>query len=366
MRKKLIYALIVISLLLTPGIIIHAGTPPAVQKELDDCKAERAKLQEDNSKLESDIKSLNSRITKLEGDKRQLESKIAALQKQIAQKEKEVETKEGEARDMTIVSKTVEERIQEQEAQISELKTAKEENEATITQLRMDKQDLENENRGLVSDKQELTANLRQVNIELTHMKAEKQRLEEEKGELEKAITKYEMIQGKSKAMMDVALKRINEVLRDEIEQGKVRVFKGTMGIVLDVTGEYIFDTGSVKINPEGRVVLGKIAVLLNDLDGYLVGVVGNADNKPIITPALKKRFGTNWELSAQRGAVVVRYLLSKSTISPRRMVAMGLGEYQPIDSNATNNGRGNNRRIDIVLLPMDVLSAVVIGAEIK
>ena len=84
MSKKLIYAFIVISLLLTPVIMIHAGTPPAVQKELDDCKAERTKLQEDNNNLRDERGTLNSTITKLEGEKRQLERRIAELENLIA------------------------------------------------------------------------------------------------------------------------------------------------------------------------------------------------------------------------------------------------------------------------------------------
>ncbi|UCB45620.1 MAG: OmpA family protein [Spirochaetota bacterium] len=366
MSKKLIYAFIVISLLLTPAIMIHAGTPPAVQKELDDCKAERTKLQEDNNKLRDERGTLNSTITRLEGEKRALERKIADLEKQIVAIDEEAVVKEIEARDMMIVSKTEYDRFHERESEITELRIEKEAREAEITQLKMDKQDLAYENRQLVSENQELTADIRQINIELTHLKAEKMRLEEEKEELEKTLAEYERIQRKSNAMMDVAIKRINEVLREEIETGKVRVYKGTMGIVLDVTGEYVFDMGSVNINSGGRVILSKIAGLLDELDGYLVGIIGNADSKPIVTPALKKRFGTNWELSAHRGAVVVRYLLGKSSISPRRMIVMGLGEYQPIDTNATNDGRGNNRRVDIVLLPIDVLAAIVVGAQIK
>ena len=96
------------------------------------------------------------------------------------------------------------------------------------------------------------------------------------------------------------------------------------------------------------------------------IGVLGNADSKPIITPSLKEKFPTNWELASARGATVTRYLLEKSRISPSRMVAMGLGEFWPIADNDSEKGRGNNRRVDIILLPVDVVAAIVVGAEIK
>jgi chemotaxis protein MotB len=127
-----------------------------------------------------------------------------------------------------------------------------------------------------------------------------------------------------------------------------------------------MFDTGSVKVNPTGSRILMKLAGLLEELDGYFIGIIGNADSRPIITPALKKKYPTNWELSSHRGAAVVRFLLNNADISPRRMIAMGLGQYQPIDNNRTDTGMGNNRRIDIVLMPIDAMAAVVIGAEVK
>jgi chemotaxis protein MotB len=127
-----------------------------------------------------------------------------------------------------------------------------------------------------------------------------------------------------------------------------------------------MFDVGSVDLTPRGRVILGKIAPLMEELDGYLIGIIGNADSKPIVTPALKKKYPTNWELSSHRGAAVVRFFLDEANVDPRRMIAMGLGEYQPIDTNLTVEGRSNNRRIDIVLLPIDAMAAIILGAEVK
>ena len=359
MRKKLVYALLVFSLLLVPLLAVYAGTPKSILDELDNCKVERTDLQKENADLKSEKDSLTKKVSSLETDKKKLEDRIASLERQIAQKEDEVGAIEDEARDMMIVSKTVEEKIQEQEAEIAELRMDKEEREAEITRLRMEKETLEDEKYKLESD-------VRQINIQITRLEAENEKLERENEEMETALGEYERIQRKSQDLMDLALKRINQVLAEEIETGKVRVFKGTMGLVLDVTSEHMFDMGSIEINTGGRVILRKISGLLDELDGYLVGVVGNADSKPIITPSLKKRFPTNWELSAHRSAVIVRYLLSNSSVSPRRMVVLGLGEQQPIDSNLTTEGRGNNRRVDIVLLPIDVLSAVIVGAQIK
>ena len=283
------------------------------------------------------------------------------MENEIAQKEKEIEELKAqqEAPEPSIVSKTVEQQIQEKDQQIQALQLKKQELEANVQKI----------NTQLKQAQQKL-AQLQQEN---TVLKSEKKALEEkvatitkQKEEAEKALKVYESIQERTREMMEIALEKIREALKDEIESGEVRVFKGTMGIVLDVKGEPMFNEGSVKLNPNGRYIIQKIANLLGDLDGYMIGVIGNADNKPIVTPKIKRCYPTNWELSAQRGAIVARYILDHSSVPPTRVVVMGLGEFQPIDTNQTPEGRGNNRRIDIVLLPMDVLSTVVIGAEIK
>lgn len=316
-----------------PTALLNAGGRKDLSVELDKCKENVASLESENGQLKSQNEDLQSQITALEAQKAELEQKIALLESQIAGEEpvSEPTETEGEAPEPMIVSKTVEERMEEQKIQIMELTKEKEELESTVAQ----------------------------INSELAQLKAENQ-------QLEKAMGAYEKIQEGSATLMDTALERIHELLKEEIESGKVRVFKGTMGIVIDVVGEYAFDIGSVNINSGGKRILKKVATLLEELDDYFIGIIGNADNKPIITPSLKRRFSSNWELSAHRGAVVVRYLLENSNISPKRITAMGSGEFQPIDDNTTTEGRGNNRRVDIVLLPLDLLSAVVIGAEIK
>jgi flagellar motor protein MotB len=237
----------------------------------------------------------------------------------------------------------------------------------------MDAEALQAENEELAAQVEELKAEsddragqIEQLEEEKAALEARVEELQGAVDELEAALMVYEGIERTTKVLMETAFDRIQEALQEEIDAGKVEVFKGALGIVVDIHGEYMFDVGKVVINQTGKIILDKIAPILGELDGYFIGVVGNADNKQIVTPALKKRFGTNWELSAHRGAIVVRELIEKGNLPPAKMIAMGFGEFQPIEDNATVDGRGKNRRIDIVLMPIDVYAATVVGTQIR
>ena len=73
----------------------------------------------------------------------------------------------------------------------------------------------------------------------------------------------------------------------------------------------------------------------------------GHAD----ATPIHSGRFPSNWELSTARATGLVRYLVARHSFPPERLSASGYGEFRPIDSNATAEGRAHNRRVDIVVL---------------
>lgn len=357
--KSVYFVFSLVMLLLLPSVLIHAMGGKELQADLDECnqkvgslESESSQLKSENSQLKSDKESLESTIDTLESEKADLQSKIAQLESKIAQKDKEIENLMAEAPDLMIVTRTIEEKVQEKEAEIIELRMEKDELETSVREINQELAQLKSENRTIKTKNESLTKQVK----DLTN----------ENEELLTTLEVYEGIERETIELLDVVLERINELLYEEIRDGKVRVFKGTLGIVLDVVHEHMFDVGSVEINPGGKTILSKIGILLSELDGYLIGVIGNADNKPIVTPALKKKYPTNWELSAARGASVVRYFIEVSNVRASRLVSMGLGEFQPIDTNKTIEGRGNNRRIDIVLLPIDVIAAVVIGAEIK
>jgi chemotaxis protein MotB len=378
-KHACIIAVFIAIVLFLPALSLHAGGR-VWREKLDECEDEKSTLQEENADLKTQLDSMKSEIDKLQEDKRDFEAEKAELERKIAEYEElvaywqsEIERYGFEPEDPSVISKTVSESLRKRDAKIVELEADVEEMEKEIEEMEKEIEEMKNEleqvNLQLDIAKRKLEAaekEAEQLRIEMTLYERKVRDLEEENEELLSTLEIYEGITEETAILMDIALDRIRYVLRDEIRRGEVRVFKGTLGITLDVVSAHMFETGSVELTPQGRKILGKIAGLLEELDGYLIGVIGNADRRPIITPALKAKYPTNWELSSHRGASVVRFLLEEANVDPRTLVAMGLGEYQPIDRARTEEGYGNNRRIDIVLLPIDALAAIVIGAEIK
>jgi chemotaxis protein MotB len=95
--------------------------------------------------------------------------------------------------------------------------------------------------------------------------------------------------------------------------------------------------------------VLAHVAEQIRELGGHRVRIEGHTDSVPISTA----RFSSNWELSASRAAGVARFFVEQG-LDPERLTAAGLGEFHPIAPNDSREGRARNRRIEIVLVPVD------------
>lgn len=140
----------------------------------------------------------------------------------------------------------------------------------------------------------------------------------------------------------------LRAALQKEIAGRDVEIsqLKGKLSVrVLD---RVLFRTGSAKILPAGERVLAKLAPLLAK-GGENIHVEGHTDNVPI-HKKLKSKYATNWELSTARAASVARYLQYKGKIDPKRIEAVGLGEYRPVAPNNSAANRQRNRRVEIIL----------------
>ena len=134
-----------------------------------------------------------------------------------------------------------------------------------------------------------------------------------------------------------------------------VSVVKGRIN--LRVKDNILFTSGDATLSPAGARVINQLATRLQSGD-YPIAVQGHTDNQPIHTAL----FPSNWELSAARAAAVVQQLISQG-VAPNRLSAVGLADTQPIASNASPQGRAENRRVDIELqLPPELLNGEKTG----
>jgi chemotaxis protein MotB len=140
------------------------------------------------------------------------------------------------------------------------------------------------------------------------------------------------------KKMSDALVKFNSNELSVSVKNGKVYV---------SLQENLLFPSGSANINVKGKEALGKLAEVLNLNPDINVNIEGHTDSIPI-----RGRFEDNWALSVARATSIVRILTKDYKIEPLRIVASGHSQYDPVESNSTAEGRGRNRRTEIILTP--------------
>jgi chemotaxis protein MotB len=142
--------------------------------------------------------------------------------------------------------------------------------------------------------------------------------------------------------------------LKNEISSGQIQVTQLKDKLTLNMVEKILFNSGQAEVKESGKKVLDSIAAALKSVQDKDIRVEGYTDNVAL-SPKLTDRFPTNWELSTARATNVVRYLEEKDGLDPSHLIAAGFGQYHPLAANDTPEGRAQNRRIDIVLVPHEV-----------
>jgi len=133
---------------------------------------------------------------------------------------------------------------------------------------------------------------------------------------------------------------------REEMRDVDVQVLKGV--VYISLSDNMLYKSGSYEISPAANETLAKIAKIIKDYKDYDVLIEGNTDNVPI----RRENIRNNWDLSTLRASSVVQALQNEHGVDPKRLTAGGRGEYNPIASNATEEGRTRNRRTQIIITP--------------
>lgn len=139
---------------------------------------------------------------------------------------------------------------------------------------------------------------------------------------------------------------KVDELVNNSELKGSVTTSIQERGLIISFNDNVFFNSGEAEIKPDWQSKLISISKVLNGIDNY-IHVEGHTDNVAINT----NYFHSNWQLSAVRAANVVEFLITKGNVKPERLSSLGYGEYRPVQSNDTEEGRAANRRVDIVIL---------------
>jgi chemotaxis protein MotB len=139
--------------------------------------------------------------------------------------------------------------------------------------------------------------------------------------------------------------------LQKEIANKDVIIREANNKLAINIVDHVLFPSGQATLTTEGTQVLDKVGRVLQTVTDHRIQIEGHTDNQEI-GPVLKKTFASNWELSTARATEVVKYFLAHSQLSAERLVAVGRADTVPVAPNTTEEGRQQNRRIEILLLP--------------
>ncbi len=137
----------------------------------------------------------------------------------------------------------------------------------------------------------------------------------------------------------------VEDRLEESIEAGLVNIKRNKFWLEIEIKSSLLFPSGGSELIPESIPLLVELSSTLVDRPNR-IHIEGFTDDKPITT----SMFPSNWELSGARAAAVVR-LFERNEIAPSRMAAIGYGEYHPISTNLTEDGRAKNRRVVMVVM---------------
>lgn len=145
--------------------------------------------------------------------------------------------------------------------------------------------------------------------------------------------------------------KKIQNALKELEADKKLTLIEEENRITIRISESMLFEPGTDTIMKEGFPVIDEVAAVLRELPNS-IRVEGHTDNIPVNTV----RFPSNWDLSSGRAISILKYFISQHGYDPKKLSALGFGEYRPIDTNDTPSGRFKNRRVDIMVLNGDAV----------
>ncbi|EGL82941.1 OmpA/MotB domain protein [Caldalkalibacillus thermarum TA2.A1] len=147
-------------------------------------------------------------------------------------------------------------------------------------------------------------------------------------------------------------LRRLQERINTYIKQRNLQLSLKTelteAGLIITILDHALFDSGSAVVKPDAVKLAREISNLLVSDPPRHIEISGHTDNVPIHN----SHFRSNWDLSAMRAINFLKIILENENLSPEYFSVRGYGEYKPVATNDTAEGRQQNRRVEVLILP--------------
>jgi chemotaxis protein MotB len=327
-----------------------------LREALDQSHSELDLINQRIGKLTEDLSAVKVSLT----DEQRLRIELQADLAQTHSDKKQIEqSMQDKVQSITATTSELEKELQRQlslqEKLNSEIGQVSDEKGELLVRLENEQENqlrLQQQIRRVKDDVGQKEAALANAEQEAARLSMQLSQTREEQAQLEnrvETLNQQREIDARHFADLEDRLKRELNESRIEISQ-----FKNQM-TVIKLTSEVLFNSGSAKIQLSGQKVLAVIAESLNAYPDRAISIEGHTDNVPI---GKNSSYVSNWELSTARALAAVNFFQQANQMDPQRLQVVGHGEFQPVSSNETVEGRQQNRRIEIRLMPEAQVSA--------
>lgn len=321
LKKQIIVAILCLSALFS---CVPARKYEELKTKQAACLEENSALKSQNQSLEEKNEELNASLEEIRKKKDALEGDVKILEKSLAQMTTNYDN----------VNKTYQLLLDKNNELLAGNKSATEQLMKQLQKTQEELQAQEDALRALEGTLQVKQAKLEQLTVDL-------QAREKRVNELEAMISRQDsMVTALRNKVKEALLGFENNGLTIEQKNGKVYV---------SLDESLLFASGSYTVGERGKDALKKLATVLEQNQEINVLVEGHTDNVPLKGSGDIK---DNWDLSVKRATSVVKIITENSKTNPKRLTAAGRGEYFPLDTSNTPEGRKKNRRIEVILTP--------------
>jgi chemotaxis protein MotB len=212
-----------------------------------------------------------------------------------------------------------------------------------------------------------LEDNINELNTKLSTVGNEKENTAKELSSTQKQIAEQRKRLEQLQALIDQQQKA-TEALRKKIadalngfNSSELTVTQKNGKVYISMQEGLLFPSASADVNPKGKEALSKVAEVLNTNADINIDIEGHTDSLPIHN----KSFADNWALSTARATSIAHVLIDDYNVNPTKLIASGRSRFDPVAPNSTPEGRGKNRRTEIILEPkLDELMSLLNGGK--